>query len=171
MEVELHKDIRAVQWGKLIMNLSNAISALSGAPTPQLLFNPRYRSALRAVVVEALAVLRAANVRPGKLNAIPVAMFPIVLGLPTALLRIVLRSQLRVDPDSRSSMWEDLARGRPTEVDELNGAIVQLAAAHGRDAPLNRRIVDLVHEFEARGAGSPALSPDRLLEMLKLSSA
>ena len=169
LEVELRTDIRALQWTKLIMNLNNAISALSGATTPQLLFNPRYRTVLRAVMGEALAVLRAADVRPGKLGAVPVSLFPFMLGLPTLLLRVVLRAQLKVDPEARSSMWEDLARGRTTEVDELNGAIVQLAAAHGRDAPLNRRIVDVVHEFEARRAGSPTLSPDRLAEVLRLS--
>jgi 2-dehydropantoate 2-reductase len=171
LQVELRSNIRDLQWAKLIMNLNNAISALSGAPTPQLLFNPRYRRIVRAVMEEALTVLRTANVRPGKLGPVPVSMFPFVLGLPTLLLRVLMRAQLKLDPDARSSMWEDLARGRATEVDELNGAIVQLAAAHGCDAPLNRRIVAVVHEVEARRAGSPTWSPDRLLEALGLSGA
>jgi 2-dehydropantoate 2-reductase len=126
---------------------------------------------LRAVMDEALSVLRTANVRPGKLGALPVSMFPFLLGLPTLLLRLLLSVQLKADPDARSSMWEDLTRGRFTEVDELNGIIVELAAAHGRDAPLNRRIVDVVHEVEARRAGSPTWSPDRLVEVLGLSGA
>jgi 2-dehydropantoate 2-reductase len=168
LEVELRHDIRSLQWTKLIMNLSNAISALSGAPTPQLLFNARYRAVLRAVMQEAIGVLRAANVRPGKLGTLPVAMFPFMLGLPTLLLRVALRAQLKVDPDARSSMWDDLVRGRTTEVDELNGAIVRLADANGCDAPLNRRIVAAVHEFEARRAGSPTLSPQGLEELLGL---
>jgi 2-dehydropantoate 2-reductase len=170
LAVQLRADIREVQWAKLIMNLNNAISALSGAPTPQLLFNARYRAVLRAVIDEALTVLRTANVKPARLGVFPVTMFPVVLGLPTLLLRVVLRAQLKLDPDARSSMWDDLTRGRMTEVDELNGAIVQLAAAHGCDAPLNRRIVEVVHEFEARRAGSPTLSADRLEEVLGLSS-
>lgn len=169
LDVALRTDIRALQWSKLIMNLNNAISALSGATTPQLLFEPRYRAVLRAVMREALDVLRAANVRLARLGTVPVTMFPTVLGLPTLLLRLVLRAQLRVDPDARSSMWEDLTRGRTTEVDDLNGAIVQLAGAHGCDAPLNRRIVEVMHEVEARRAGSPTLSPDRLLEVLGMA--
>ena len=64
--------------------------------------------------------------RPGKLGAVPVSMFPFLLGLPTLLLRLLLSVQLKADPDARSSMWEDLARGRSTEVDELNGVIVEL---------------------------------------------
>jgi 2-dehydropantoate 2-reductase len=171
LQVELRSNIRELQWAKLVMNLNNAISALSGAPTPQLLFNPRYRLVLRAVMGEALAVLRTANVRPGKLGAVPVSMFPFLLGLPTVLLRLLLSIQLKADPDARSSMWEDLARGRATEVDELNGIIVELAAEHGCDAPLNRRIVTVMHEVEARRAGSPTWPPDRLLEVLGLSGA
>jgi 2-dehydropantoate 2-reductase len=171
LQVELRSNIRELQWAKLVMNLNNAISALSGAPTLQLLFNPRYRRVLRAVMGEALSVLRAANVRPARLGAVPVSMFPLLLGLPTLLLRLLLSVQLKADPDARSSMWEDLTRGRSTEVDELNGVIVALAAAHGCDAPLNRRIVDVVHEVEARRAGSPTWSPDRLLEVLGMSGA
>jgi 2-dehydropantoate 2-reductase len=124
---------------------------------------------LRMVIDEALRVMRKANVHPARLGALPVTVFPFVLGLPTVLLRVVLRAQLKVDPDARSSMWDDLTRGRTTEVDELNGAIVQLAAAHGCDAPLNRRIVEVVHEYEERRAGSPTLSPQRLEEVLGLS--
>ena len=56
---------------------------------------------------------------------------------------------MKVDPEARSSMWEDLTRGRPTEVDHLNGEIVRLADQHATDAPLNRRIVELVHAAEA----------------------
>jgi 2-dehydropantoate 2-reductase len=171
LQVEQRSNIRELQWAKLVMNLNNAISALSGAPTLQLLFNSRYRMVLRAVMDEALSVLRTANVRPGKLGAVPVSMFPFLLGLPTLLLRLLLSVQLKADPDARSSMWEDLTRGRITEVDELNGIIVELATAHGRDAPLNRRIVDVVHEVEARRAGSPTWSPDRLVEVLGLSGA
>jgi 2-dehydropantoate 2-reductase len=170
LKVELRGDIRAVQWAKLIMNLNNAVSALSGAPTPQLLFNPGYRAVLRAVIEEALTVLRTATVQPARLGTLPVTMFPFVLSLPTLLLRVVLRTHFKVDPDARSSMWDDLARGRTTEVDELNGAIVQLAAAHGCDAPLNRRIVEVVHEFETRRAGSPTLSADHLKEILGLGT-
>ncbi len=170
LDVELRQDIRALQWTKLVMNLNNAISALSGAPTPQLLFNPRYRAVVRAVIDEALGVLRAAKVKPARLGLVPVAMFPRMLRLPTPLLRVALRAQLKVDPEARSSMWEDLTRGRTTEVDELNGAIVELAGKHGCDAPLNRRIVAVIHDVETRRNGSPTWSPDRLQEVLGLSA-
>ena len=160
VETEVVDDIRAHQWAKLIMNLNNAVSALSGAPSRDLVFVPGYRSIVAAVVTEALAVMRAAKVRPARLRGIPAHLFPILLRLPTPLVKIVARSQLRIDPEARSSMWEDLSRGRATEVDDLNGEIVRLAASCGAPAPLNGRLVELVHEVERAGAGSPKLTPE-----------
>jgi 2-dehydropantoate 2-reductase len=42
-----------------------------------------------------------------------------------------------------------------TEVDVINGAVVERAAAHGLPAPLNARVVELVHQFE-RGERAPS---------------
>ena len=68
--------------------------------------------------------------------------------------------------EARSSMWEDLARGRKTEVDYLNGEIVRLAQTCGAAAPLNTRVVQLIHDVEARGTGSPKLSAEALWSAL-----
>jgi 2-dehydropantoate 2-reductase len=162
LDIELVDDIRAHQWAKLVMNLNNAVSALSDAPSRDLVFVPGYRRVVAAIVSEAVAVMRAAKVRPARLRGIPVHLFPILLRLPTPLVKLVARAQLKIDPDARSSMWEDLARGRPTEVDDLNGEIVRLAESCGAKAPLNARIVELVHDVERRAQGSPRMSPQAL---------
>ncbi|MGZ5968502.1 MAG: 2-dehydropantoate 2-reductase [Polyangiales bacterium] len=166
VESELAEDIRAVQWAKLVMNLNNAVSALSGAPTPALLFVPGYRRVLRALMAEAISVMRAAGIRPARLGPIPVTLFPHVLALPTPILRAVASAQLKIDPEARSSMYEDLSRRRLTEVDDLNGEIVRLAEKTGVPAPLHRRVVELVHEVERKGEGSPNLSPEALSRAL-----
>lgn len=70
--------------------------------------------------------------------------------------------QMDIDPEARSSMWEDLERRRLTEVDELNGEIVKLAEERGLRAPLNARIVELVHQAEQKASGSPKLGADEL---------
>jgi 2-dehydropantoate 2-reductase len=89
-----------------------------------------------------------------------------MLRMPTFLVRLLARAQMKVDPEARSSMYQDLSRGRKTEVDYLNGEIVALADRHGIDAPLNRRIVELVRRAEAAGAGSPTMAPDELWSSL-----
>jgi 2-dehydropantoate 2-reductase len=166
-EVDVSADVRARQWSKLVMNLNNAVSALSGAPTTALLGSPGYRGVIRSVMAEALAVMGAAGVRTARVGPLPVQLFPALLALPTPLFRVLARAQLKVDPEARSSMWEDLARGRDTEVEQLNGEIVRLAEAHGVDAPVNRRLVALVHAAEAAKGGSPGLSAEALAAALR----
>jgi 2-dehydropantoate 2-reductase len=160
-------DIRAHQHAKLLMNLNNAVSALSDAPSRDLVFVAGYRRIVAAIVREAIGVMRAAKIRPAALRGIPVKAMPLLLSLPTPLVKLVARAQLRIDPEARSSMWEDLSRGRKTEVDELNGEIVRMAKSCGVDAPLNRRIVELVHEVEREQKGSPKLDPDALWRALR----
>lgn len=157
LDVAVEAALAPHQWTKLLINLNNAVSALSGAPTRAILLSPGYRRVVAAVAREALDVLHAAGIRPAPMRGVPVRWMPTVLGLPTPLVRLVTRAQMKVDPEARSSMWEDLTRRRPTEVDYLNGEIVQLAARHGRRAPLNARVVALVHAAEAAAAGSPGL--------------
>jgi 2-dehydropantoate 2-reductase len=108
---------------------------------------------------EGLAVLRAAGIRPGRVRGVAPGLMLRVLRLPDPLARRLLAARLPADAQARSSMWEDLTRGRPTEVDHLNGEIVALAERSGVDAPVNRRVVELVHDAERAGAGSPGLAP------------
>jgi 2-dehydropantoate 2-reductase len=165
-EVQVVAGIRPLQWSKLIMNLNNAVGALSDRPTPDLLFLEGYRRILRAVMAEAIGVLRAAKEPTARLGPLPIGLFPFLLRLPTPLLRVVASAQVKIDPEARSSMWEDLTRGRPTEVDHLNGEIVRLAESCGVKAPLNARMVEIVHDAEKRAAGSPKLDADALWSAL-----
>lgn len=166
LEVEVPRDLAAHQWTKLAVNLNNAVSALSDAPTRDLILVPMFRKVVAAILSEALAVFRAAGVRHAALRGIPLGVMPAVLRLPTPLVRLVTRRQLKVDPEARSSMWEDLTRRRTTEVDYLNGEIVRLAERAGVDAPVNRRIVELVRAAEAADAGPPGHSAGELWRLL-----
>lgn len=165
LETELHDELAPHQWTKLLVNLNNSVSALSGAPTVELLKRPGYRRIVAAIIEEALGVLKAAGIEPAALRGVPVGVMPTVLRMPTFIVRLVTSAQMKVDPEARSSMWEDLQRGRKTEVDCLNGEIVQLGEQVGRPAKLNARIVKLVHEAES-DRGSPNLAPDQLWSAL-----
>jgi 2-dehydropantoate 2-reductase len=59
-------------------------------------------------------------------------------------------------------MWEDLQRGRRTEVDYLQGVITAIGARRGLDTPLSHRIVALIRKAEADGRGSPGLSAEQI---------
>lgn len=170
MEVEEVRPIAPEQWTKLLVNLNNAVSALSGAPTRDMILSRRYRRVIARLLDEALDVLREAGVRPAKFRGVPLRVMSFIMKLPTPIVRVIIRAQLRVDPEARASMWTDLERGRLTEVDFLNGEIVRLADEHGFAAPINRGIVELVHEAERAGAGSPRMSAETLLRSLERES-
>jgi 2-dehydropantoate 2-reductase len=67
---------------------------------------------------------------------------------PDALFSRIASRMLAIDPIARSSTWDDLAAGRLTEVDYINGEVVKLAQAQGRNAPINATLCELIHEAE-----------------------
>ncbi|MGV4983859.1 2-dehydropantoate 2-reductase [Streptomyces sp. NRAIS4] len=149
LAIEARTDMSAVQHAKLLMNLNNAVNALSGLPLRDQLGQQAYRRCLALCQREALAVYRAAGITPARLGPTPPGVTPYVLDLPDAVFRRVAAASLRIDAHARSSMWEDLQRGRPTEIDSLQGEIVALATTHGRSAPANARLATLVREAES----------------------
>ncbi len=147
-------------WGKLLLNLNNALNALSGLPLREQLADRAWRRILAAQIEEALLALKTPGIRPRKIGLVGPRLLPKVLRLPTPLFRLVAARNLKIDPQARSSMWEDLERGRSTEIGELQGAVVRLAERVGRPAPVNARVAELIRAAERGAAGSPRLGPN-----------
>jgi 2-dehydropantoate 2-reductase len=160
--VDESRDMAGVLWGKLLINLGNALNALSGLPLATQLANRRWRLLMAAQSREALVVLKAAGIRPASFEGVPPGAIPTILRLPDWLFKRVAGRMLAVGPEARSSMWEDLERRRPTEIDHLQGAILSLAANTGVRVPLTQRIVELIKAAEAARAGSPVLTPEQV---------
>lgn len=160
LAVETHADMTAVLWGKLLMNLNNALVALSGLPLATELADRRWRLILAVQIDEALATLKACRIRPARIAGLRPALLPWALKLPDWLFRRLARRMLAIDPEARSSMWDDLQRGRPTEIGELQGAVLALAEKAGVPTPLTARVAALVREAEQQKRGSPRLPPE-----------
>jgi 2-dehydropantoate 2-reductase len=109
-----------------------------------------YRRCLAALQVEALQTLHAAGIVPAQVGALPPNRIAVVLRLPNWLFKSVAARMLRIDSKARSSMAEDLALGRGTEIDSLCGEVVRLAESKGRSAPINARMVALVKAWPAQ---------------------
>jgi 2-dehydropantoate 2-reductase len=156
LPLRLHADLKPVQWGKLLLNLNNPVNALSGLPLRAELMQRGYRQVFAALQREALAALAAAGIVPAQVAAVAPTRMPTLLSLPDWLFRRVAARMLRIDPQARSSMADDLALGRTTEVDALCGEVVRLARAHGLQAPLNLRIQALVEGQQQDPTPMPA---------------
>jgi len=155
---ELKPDMMSVLWGKLLLNLNNPVNALSGIPLKEQFENRGYRKIYVKCLKEGLAVLKAANIVPGKVAAVPIAMIPFILSLPDFLFKRVAQSMLAIDPKARSSMWEDLVNNRPVEVDYITGEVIKLGEKVGVKTPMNQHLLELVKQAQTNGEGCPNLT-------------
>jgi 2-dehydropantoate 2-reductase len=133
--VEVSDNVMGALWAKLIVNCAyNALSAISGLPYGELVKGPGVEQVLRDVVHECLAVAQAEGVDvPGDSWA---AVQKIVQTMPTQM----------------SSTAQDMARGKATEIDYLNGYIDRQGRAHAIATPVNRTLHALVKLLENRPA-------------------
>jgi 2-dehydropantoate 2-reductase len=124
-------DARGAQWTKVIFNAAtNPIGALTGLTHGQVCEHEPSRRLVSGLVAEALAVAGAEGIR---LDSDPEEM---------------IDHAARVAYDHKASMLQDVEARRRTEVDSLNGAIVELGERDGVPTPLNRAIWALVRALE-----------------------
>lgn len=148
LRLEQRQDMAAVMWGKLLLNLNNPLNALSGIPLREQLAQRDYRRCLAMVIDEGLLAMRAAGIHPAKVTALPPRWLPALLRLPDWLFTRLAARMLKMDPQARSSMWDDFVNHRPTEIDFINGEIVRLAERVGTRADANRCVIELVRAAE-----------------------
>lgn len=131
-------DVMGELWSKLLVNCAyNAISALAQLPYGRMVALAEVREVMRLVVHEVVAVAEAEG-RTMKLDDAMAAVERIAQAMPAQL----------------SSTAQDLARGKPTEIDHLNGFIALRGAALGVATPVNQTLHALVKLAEsARKAG------------------
>jgi 2-dehydropantoate 2-reductase len=130
---EVSDNVRGALWMKLIINCAyNAISAIAQRPYGENVQGEGVQDVMRDVVDECVAVARAEGVQlPGDVDA---AVRKIVDTMPT----------------QSSSTAQDLARGKRTEIDYLNGLVVRRGKALGIATPANRVLWALVKLLEGR---------------------
>jgi 2-dehydropantoate 2-reductase len=129
-------NIEGAVWGKVLYNCAlNALGAVLRVPYGELAAPPAW-AMIEDVVREAFAVARAEGVR------LPWAM-------PEEYLEVLASRQLPATAAHRSSMLQDLERGRRTEVGHLNGAVARLGRARGIATPVNACLAALVRFGEA----------------------
>lgn len=166
-QLPLHSavDMQAVEYGKLLLNLNNALNAISGLPLKQQLQNPSLRQVLAAAMQEWLDVCQALHIKPANLTSLPNRYLPWLLKLPTPLFKLLAGQMLRIDPFARSSMWDDIQARRRTEIMYLNGAVARLGIQTGIATPVNTAIVELIKHLETgeRLKLNPAELKQRLL--------
>ena len=132
---EVSGNVRGALWAKLILNCAyNAVSAIAQLPYGKTVQGEGVEDVMRDVVAECLAVAQAEGVQvPGDVDA-------------------AVRKIAETMPSQYSSTAQDLARGKRSEIDYLNGLIVKRGEALGVATPANRVLWALVKLLESKRA-------------------
>jgi 2-dehydropantoate 2-reductase len=132
---EISENVRGALWAKLILNSAyNAVSAIAQLPYGKTVQGVGIKDVMRDVVAECLAVAKAEGVE--------------VAGDVHAAVDKLAGSM----PNQFASTAQDLARGKPTEIDYLNGLIVKRGEALGVAVPANRVLWSMVKLLESKQA-------------------
>jgi 2-dehydropantoate 2-reductase len=131
-ETLVEKDVKGLVWSKLVINVGiNALTALTSRTNGGLLESEELKAIMADLVAEAVTVAKARAIR-------------FTYDDPLATVYDVAAKT----GANRSSMLQDFDKGRQTEIDFMNGAIVREAAELGIAAPVNRTITRLIKALE-----------------------
>jgi 2-dehydropantoate 2-reductase len=151
---EVVADLPRARWTKLVFNaMTSALAAVHQRPTRELFLDPALRVEMIELGLEAVRVATLMVTEIEDVCGVPGALWHAAAnGEPTAraaLDQALARYGEGISPTARSGMAQDLERGRPTEVDLLNGAVVEEAEARGLTAPANRAVIARLHTLSA----------------------
>ena len=133
--VQVSDNVMGALWAKLILNCAyNAMSAIAQVPYGKLVRSEGVEAVMRDVVQECLAIARACGVH-----------------VPGDAWQAVERIAQTM-PNQYSSTAQDLARGKPSEIDHINGHVLRKGRELGIATPANLVLHTLVKLVEGRGA-------------------
>lgn len=156
-----HPNILGVRYNKVAINALGYASCMSQSNfITEALCDPGWRSAVaQPLLTECRRVFETAGVQlariPGRPDVNGFNRFLKLLDLPLAGQVAAFGARQIYDRKPIVfSLYQDLLRGKQTEVEYINGEIVRLANLHGVQAPYNAEVVAMVHELEQRGAAT-----------------
>jgi 2-dehydropantoate 2-reductase len=129
---DISSNIQGVLWSKIMVNVGiNAITALTGLRNGELMNFPEIKLVMKRAVMEAQEVAIARGIDIGIEDPIE-KVFEVAEATAT----------------NRSSMLQDIDKGRKTEIDAINGFIVELGRRYGVDTPVNEVLTAAVIGLE-----------------------
>lgn len=162
LPVRVVNNFVGAQWTKLVINQVNAFPAITGLSVQEVVADPALRSALTRSMREAVKVGLASGVRFEPLQGMTHGLLTTFARAPESIAQFLphlIARRMGAVPNPGSTL-QSIRRGQLTEVDHLNGAVVRAAEEIGLGAPVNVRLVQLVHDVEQsqRFLRSPELS-------------
>ena len=148
-DVRVTQNIRGQVWSKLLVNSAfSGLGAISGLLYREVVADPAGREAALAVWREGCDVGLAQGIALDEVLGVPAEA--LVVRDPEDRSRVdeALEVAMGYAGATKASMLQDLERGAKTEVDVINGGVVEKGREYGVQTPLNERVVELVHAME-----------------------
>ena len=160
-------NIRGQVWSKLLVNSAfSGLGAVSGLLYEEVVADPDGREAALAVWREGHDAGMAQGLELEDVLGVPANALVVRGSEDQARADAALEIAMRQAGATKASMLQDLERGLKTEVDVINGAVVEKGREHGIETPLNAHVVELMHAME-RGERKPGR--DVFEELLSLA--
>jgi 2-dehydropantoate 2-reductase len=154
-EARVTENIRGQVWSKLLVNSAfSGLGAVSGLLYREVVADPDGREVVLALWREGYDVGMAQNLQLEEVLGVPAESLVVRDLRDRERAEEALEVAMRQAGATKASMLQDLERGIKTEVDVINGAVVEKGREHGVETPLNARVVDLMHAME-RGERRP----------------
>ena len=147
-------NVAGAHWLKLIVNLNNALPALTNMTLHQVYADPYLRQLAVQLMREGLQVVNRAGIRLESLPEASAMQIQLLGRLPVRLAAVLLAAsarRLETAGPLLGSTLQSIRRGRPTEIDYLNGEVVRVGQQRNVPTPLNASIVEMVHQTEQTG--------------------
>lgn len=157
LPVVITSNIRGMKWLKLFLNMNNCLPAILGKSMQESFASLEIARLAMRLWQEALAVVDKAGIALESLPDFPVAKLRGLAGMPvsdSAKIYSGMMVNLSKEP-LYGSILQSLKRGRPSEIDYINGEIAVLGEEIGMAAPLNRQVTEMVHRVETSGSFFP----------------
>jgi 2-dehydropantoate 2-reductase len=153
------------RWAKLVVNcMANPVAGITGMNNAEMRQSPEVFAVTVKVAGEALAVAAALGVQVEQVGGIPAQRYlDAARGVGVEDLRLAWTERGKSVGAGRPSLLQDVLKGRRTEVDYLNGYVVQQGREVGVPTPVNEAIVAVTHNLEA---GELAQGPANLRLLL-----
>jgi 2-dehydropantoate 2-reductase len=155
VDVKVTPNLQGAVWSKLLLNCSvTTIGAIAGLTMREYIDRPEGRELFYRTYDEALSVALASGVRPEKMLVDPVPPGRNGRSISGKTRDPWLVEILNGYGDAKASMLQDFERGRTTEIDFINGYVVDTARQFGLHTPVNAAIVEAVYAI-TRGQSAP----------------
>ncbi|MGA8848755.1 MAG: 2-dehydropantoate 2-reductase [Dehalococcoidia bacterium] len=153
LPTEMSEDIRGAHWTKLLQNLNNAVPAVTGLSVQEGNQYPQIRELNINLMKEGLEVIRLAEIKTPPVPGTPLSSMEAMAQMPlpeaSSIMKNLIESLGKLP--ILGSTLQSIRRGKSTEIDYLNGEIVNLGKKKGIPTPVNSLIVELVHQVETTG--------------------